>query len=168
MTARDGKPCNKCGNNEWNKQGYCMSCQREYALLWARENREKHNEKSRRYYRNNREKSTKKSRNWAKNNPEKNAAKGNRRRTQKTAARGSYTAGEWKALVDHYGNKCLCCGRDDVKLTADHVIPVTKGGSSNIDNIQPLCASCNSSKYNKTIDYRPDKGLGRWTQKRLF
>jgi 5-methylcytosine-specific restriction endonuclease McrA len=48
----------------------------------------------------------------------------------------------------------LCCGRPDVKLTQDHVVPLARGGSNLIDNIQPLCASCNSSKGTQTIDYR--------------
>ena len=49
-------------------------------------------------------------------------------------------------------------GAADVKLTADHVIPVCKGGSSDISNIQPLCKPCNSSKHKKTTDYRCANG----------
>ena len=101
-------------------------------------------------------------------NPEVITAIKHRRRTRKTEAGGSFTAAEWKALIYHYGNKCLCCGRDNVKLTADHILPVAKGGSSNIDNIQPLCQSCNSSKGDKHIDYRPGSGLGRWIQRKLL
>jgi len=105
---------------------------------------------------------------WAKANPEAINAMHSRRRTRKTEAGGSYTAAEWKALVNHFGNKCLCCGRTDVKLTADHVIPISKGGSSFIENMQPLCRSCNSRKKDKTIDYRPGAGIGRWIQRKLF
>jgi 5-methylcytosine-specific restriction endonuclease McrA len=47
----------------------------------------------------------------------------------------------------------LCCDKKR-KLTADHIVPVSKGGTSNISNIQPLCGPCNSSKGAKTVDYR--------------
>lgn len=111
MTAKDGKPCKKCGASWWyeNNGGLCVPCNRLKNHLW---------------------------------------------RTRNNTG-GSYTIAEWAALLVLYGNKCLCCGRDDARLYADHVIPVVKGGSSNIDNIQPLCASCNSRKGSKIIDYRP-------------
>jgi 5-methylcytosine-specific restriction endonuclease McrA len=92
-------------------------------------------------------------RDYQKRNPEVFKAIKNRRRTAKTKAGGSFTAAEWKALCKKYGNRCLACGKKR-KLTADHVIPVSKGGSSNISNIQPLCGPCNSSKRDKTLDYR--------------
>lgn len=71
---------------------------------------------------------------------------------------GGYTATEWRALKKKYGNKCLCCGRSHSqrKLTVDHVIPISKGGPNTIDNIQPLCQPCNSTKHDKTIDYRAE------------
>ena len=77
-----------------------------------------------------------------------------RRRTRKTKAGGSFTAQEFIILCAKYENLCLCC-RESRLLTADHVVPVFKNGSSNIDNIQPLCQVCNSKKGTKTIDYRP-------------
>lgn len=52
-----------------------------------------------------------------------------------------------------YGNVCVCCGAKG-RLTVDHVIPLCLGGSNTIDNIQPLCRSCNPSKGIKIIDYR--------------
>lgn len=60
---------------------------------------------------------------------------------------------EWLDLCNKYNNRCLCCGEKN-KLTVDHVIPISKGGMNTIDNIQPLCGSCNSKKNNKEIDYR--------------
>ena len=67
---------------------------------------------------------------------------------------GSHTAKEWADLQAKYNNCCLRCGRSDVPLTKDHVMPITKGGTDNITNIQPLCRSCNSSKNDTYIDYR--------------
>jgi 5-methylcytosine-specific restriction endonuclease McrA len=69
---------------------------------------------------------------------------------------GSHTELEWQALIKEYEYKCLGCGKPEgeVKLTKDHIVPVSRGGTDNIDNIQPLCISCNCRKHTKTIDYR--------------
>ncbi len=76
-----------------------------------------------------------------------------RRRTRILENGGSYTEAEWRSLCARFGHRCIRCGYKK-KLTADHVIPVVEGGSSNIDNIQPLCQTCNSAKGTRTIDYR--------------
>jgi 5-methylcytosine-specific restriction endonuclease McrA len=93
---------------------------------------------------------------YHKQHPEKTIAATNRRRALKLAAEGSHTEEEWQELKAFYNYKCLCCGKrePEIKLTRDHVIPLTQGGSDSIDNIQPLCARCNSKKTNKYIDYR--------------
>jgi hypothetical protein len=36
-------------------------------------------------------------------------------------------------------------------MTIDHVIPKSKGGSSNIDNLQPMCERCNQKKGDKIM-----------------
>jgi len=66
----------------------------------------------------------------------------------------TFTAKEWRELVDRYNHTCLCCGDNTCKLTPDHVIPLSKGGANTIDNIQPLCLPCNLSKGIKIVDYR--------------
>ncbi len=202
MTAKDGKPCKRCGTSEWSNRGECKKCSSEYYRRWREANREKHLEATRewrvanpqrvkdqrkkwkadnkekvsegaRRWRSGLDKQAKEAqrrqqREWKRRNPGKRVADNNRRRTRETEAGGFYTVAEFKELCNHYGNKCLRCGRDDVKLTADHIKPVSKGGSSNIDNIQPLCLPCNSSKHDRHIDYRPDAGPLRWLQCKLF
>lgn len=93
---------------------------------------------------------------YNKANPEKLVAANNRRRARKHQAEGSHTTEEWETLKGRYHHTCLCCGKrePEIELTRDHVLPLEKGGSDWISNIQPLCASCNSKKRTKHIDYR--------------
>lgn len=67
-----------------------------------------------------------------------------------------YTSKEWEILKLFYAYTCLRCFRKEptIILTADHVLPLSKGGSTDIGNIQPLCTSCNSKKHVTHIDYR--------------
>lgn len=90
---------------------------------------------------------------WKRDHLENLRATESKRRAAKTLAGGSFTPKEWDALCSKYGFRCLCCDKKK-PLEADHVIPLSKGGTSWIHNIQPLCKSCNSSKGSKTVDYR--------------
>jgi 5-methylcytosine-specific restriction endonuclease McrA len=107
-----------------------------------------------RYYHNHSEAVRAKVAKWRQENPDKVRALWNRRRARKKSAAGTCTAEEWNTLLERLGGKCLCCGTAE-KITVDHVKPLSKGGANSIDNLQPLCVSCNSRKNAKTIDYRP-------------
>jgi 5-methylcytosine-specific restriction endonuclease McrA len=77
----------------------------------------------------------------------------NKRRAIKAGLSEHYTEPEWLALVESYDSVCLACGVK-TRMTPDHVIPLSLGGKDTIDNIQPLCRSCNCSKGARTTDYR--------------
>lgn len=62
---------------------------------------------------------------------------------------------EWIALKDVIGC-CVRCGEVEVELVKDHIKPIYQGGSDGIENIQPLCRCCNSSKGPESIDHRPN------------
>jgi hypothetical protein len=53
------------------------------------------------------------------------------------------------------GYKCELCGRntaeDDVKLEVDHIIPVSRGGTSDPENLQVLCFDCNRGKSDQLL-----------------
>lgn len=50
---------------------------------------------------------------------------------------------------------CRYCGERGGRLECDHVVPVSRGGSHDFDNLATACFGCNRSKR--------DKMLAEWT-----
>ncbi|MHA1522611.1 MAG: HNH endonuclease, partial [Promethearchaeota archaeon] len=69
-----------------------------------------------------------------------------------SSKRSRYISKEIKEIVKARDNYCCVrCGKEEawnVQLHVDHIIPFSKGGSNNADNLQTLCASCNLIKGN--------------------
>ena len=100
-------------------------------------------------------------RKWFKSNPDRvrqiSKANQSRRRARKRNQGGKHTVNQWIALLEWFGSACLVCGATE-RIEADHVTAISRGGSDDIANLQPLCAACNKSKSTKRIDYRdPDR-----------
>ena len=82
--------------------------------------------------------------------------------------KGVHTPYEWDAMLHITGHHCLKCGSGAGErggLVKDHVIPIYQGGSDAIDNIQPMCARCNSAKGPDTTDHRPTDWSLRLTKR---
>lgn len=76
------------------------------------------------------------------------------RRLRQYLSSGSHNKYQWELVKAWFNDTCLCCGKTGLKLTEDHVIPLSKGGTDYISNIQPLCLTCNLRKFIKNTDYR--------------
>jgi len=51
---------------------------------------------------------------------------------------------------------CQYCGRHapQVKIVADHIIPVSKGGETSMNNLITACEECNLGKSNNILSIR--------------
>lgn len=105
---------------------------------WRSKNRERHNAQNR---------------DWAKRNKDKILAKTHKRRAMQRNARGKWGAGDLVLLRKVLGKTCMRCGSKD-RISIDHVVPITKGGTNYPANLQFLCRSCNSGKNNRTKEHR--------------
>ena len=54
----------------------------------------------------------------------------------------------YNALMDEEYNYCAFCGFKTI-TRGHHVIPKSKGGGNELDNMQPMCSSCNHHKADK-------------------
>jgi 5-methylcytosine-specific restriction endonuclease McrA len=72
---------------------------------------------------------------------------------------GTFTKQQWIDLLQKCNFQCKIC-KKNIKLSVDHIIPLTKWKDwsiennpeynwNDIQNIQPLCISCNSKKGNE-------------------
>lgn len=81
----------------------------------------------------------------------------NRKHRIRTNGGRGVTIKEWEAIKKKHGYQCVSCHRQEPfsdlsckTLTMDHIIPITKGGKHEPNNIQPMCIACNLKKSNKT------------------
>lgn len=55
-----------------------------------------------------------------------------------------------KNILRRDSHKCIYCGRGDLPLTVDHVVPKARGGEDNWDNLVAACLKCNNKKGDRT------------------
>lgn len=57
-----------------------------------------------------------------------------------------FTDEQWRLLLLRQGFRCYLCGRFDLGLEVEHLIPMQYGGSGAITNILGACRRCNARK----------------------
>ncbi len=55
-------------------------------------------------------------------------------------------------LLEKFNRKCCYCGKENIPLEIEHIIPKSRGGSNRIDNLGLACHECNQKKGNKTAE----------------
>jgi hypothetical protein len=53
-------------------------------------------------------------------------------------------------LLEKWGRKCAYCGREDVLLEIEHIVPKSRGGTDQVSNLTLACRDCNQRKGNMT------------------
>lgn len=90
-------------------------------------------------------------RQWAVDNPDKallqRKVSKQKRRARERGAIGEFSREDLAGLFDRQGGKCIYCNRKlKTKYHADHIVPLSLGGTNKISNIQLLCQPCNLAK----------------------
>ena len=127
LTGRKQYPCvtEECvGTYNWSRLRLCPRCQAAFDFQRHKEAR------MQTFYR------------WARNNKDSVNAIQSRRR----ACGGTMTAAAWQSLIAFFGHLCAYCHQRFIRLEQDHVVPLSKGGMHNTDNVVPACRSCNAAK----------------------
>lgn len=125
-----------------------------------KENSEKINEQRKKYYKENKEQEKEKMKQY------RNSEKGRESKFKSNLKRRSFIQKDYFSSIERKGLlnrdkwKCQSCGikvhdrhtgiwNTPDKAHIDHIIPITKGGKSEPNNLQVLCRTCNLSKNNK-------------------
>ena len=149
---------------KWQAKAKAVGRKRPPRVLTL-EQREASRQRSSEYYYKNREERLAKERAKRGADPEKfRAAVRERHRRDPSAAKNAYhkrkarligngatlTRAQWKSIIAWFANRCAYCGIECERLTQDHVIPISRGGAHDAQNVVPACRHCNARKYART------------------
>jgi hypothetical protein len=103
-------------------------------------------------YLDNRDVLLERAKKWSALNPDKKVAQTHRRRAKLYGQIDfDLPINFIDILREKQNDKCAYCLVENVKLTIDHMVPLSRGGKHCFDNIVLSCQRCNSSKNSKTL-----------------
>lgn len=163
--CKELKEFSKFNKNKTHKYGLyskCKECKKKHDKKYYQNNKEQINKRNKEYQENNKKYFKEYLKEWKinnkeqineyrKNNKEKLKAKNHKRRTLKQNSGGSYTVEQWNESLKYFNNKCAYSGKPMEQVSVEHIIPITKGGTSYIWNIIPCEAILNYSKQDKDL-----------------
>ena len=162
-----GLPCKRGHIAERSVSSFgCLICKNQLQKEYSARNPGAVSAANKKHYRANHERMLARAAKYAKQNPEKNRANAlkqyrknperyvaysRNRKALKKAADGKHTAKEIAQLYKLQRGICVNCKKSlKSGYHADHIMPLIRGGSNWISNIQLLCPTCNLSK--KALD----------------
>ena len=153
------KRCTKCGETKPNTNEYfaynnkskgklkawCKVCDKNY--------REHNKDKLKEYYENNKDSLTESRKEYREYNKDKIKGYNHKRRALKLGNGGSYTKEQWLDTLEYFDYKCAYTG-ECIKHSChvEHIVPISKGGTSYIWNLVPSTESANCSKGNRGME----------------
>lgn len=124
-------------------------CKRKHRE-WCAKNKKELNAKSLAYLHAHKEELYAKNRKWHKEHPENGRVHSHKRRARLNGNGGSHTEKEILNRFNQQNGLCFWCEKELGKdYQIDHIVPISKGGRNDIDNIVVTCPYCNRSKKDK-------------------
>lgn len=139
---------------EWRQTDVGGASVKKTQTKWLAKNTSYERERARRRYKNDskyRARTRASSIKWSKKNPAYYALAAHNRRALAAKAGRMVTREQWDVIVEVYRCRCAYCGAK-AKLTVDHVVALSKGGTHAPANLAPACKSCNSKKGTRDLD----------------
>ena len=145
--------CSECCKNRMKKHYNVNSKQKlvyqsvyyransQYAIQYAKEWRKNNPEKTKQYHKE-----------YSEKNKEKEKIRFREKESKRRALKknnGVFYISK-KELNSMLSSACVICSSIE-NITIDHIIPISRGGTHGIGNIQPMCLPCNTKKIDKTM-----------------